>query len=97
MSRFAFKNLPVTWASVPLGKLAEIKYGKALPFEVRSMAGSVEVYGSGGIVGQHDQALHDQPSIVIGRKGSVGSVFQPRKPFWCIDTAYYLDKLRAYP
>ncbi|MFD2013407.1 restriction endonuclease subunit S [Acinetobacter vivianii] len=32
-------------------------------------------------------------SIVIGRKGSVGSIFLTQGPFWCIDTAYYLDQL----
>jgi type I restriction enzyme S subunit len=54
------------------------------------------VYGSGGQVGTHDVALHNQRSIIVGRKGSVGSIFVSDGPFWCIDTAYYLDNLSEW-
>jgi type I restriction enzyme S subunit len=91
MTRFVLPQLNESWTALPLGKLVEIKYGSALTASSRAANGRVPVYGSGGIVGSHDEALHVKASIVIGRKGSVGSVFLAKGPFWCIDTAYYLD------
>lgn len=93
MTRFVLPRLDSTWRAVPLGTLAEIKYGSALTAENRAVDGAIPVYGSGGVVGSHDQALHFERSIVIGRKGSVGSIFLTDGSFWCIDTAYYLDQL----
>ncbi|PJF03345.1 restriction endonuclease subunit S [Acinetobacter seifertii] len=93
MTRFVLPPLDSTWRTIPLGALAEIKYGSALPSASRAVDGVVPVYGSGGVVGSHDKPLHSEKSIVIGRKGSVGSIFLTQGPFWCIDTAYYLDQL----
>jgi type I restriction enzyme S subunit len=93
MTRFVLPRLDPSWLAVPLGNLAQIKYGSALTSESRAVGGEVPVYGSGGIVGTHDQALHFEKSIVIGRKGSVGSIFLTKGSFWCIDTAYYLEQL----
>lgn len=93
MTRFVLPRLDPSWYALPLGKLAEIKYGSALTSESRAVGGQVPVYGSSGIVGAHDEALHSEKSIVIGRKGSVGSIFLTKGSFWCIDTAYYLVHL----
>lgn len=93
MTRFVLPPLDESWQALPLGKLAAIKYGSALVASSRAIDGGVPVYGSGGKVGTHDAYLHNGKSIVIGRKGSVGSIFLTDGPFWCIDTAYYLDEL----
>jgi type I restriction enzyme, S subunit len=93
MTRFVLPAIDESWHVLPLGKLAAIKYGSALVASSRATEGNVPVYGSGGIVGTHDAYLHTGKSIVIGRKGSVGSIFLTDGPFWCIDTAYYLDEL----
>jgi type I restriction enzyme S subunit len=93
MTRFVLPQLDESWRALPLGELAEIKYGSALTTSSRAINGEVPVYGSGGVVGTHDEALHARASIVVGRKGSVGSIFLTEGPFWCIDTAYYLDQL----
>jgi type I restriction enzyme S subunit len=42
-------------------------------------------------VGQHEQALTDGATIVIGRKGSFGEVHYSARPVWPIDTTYYVD------
>lgn len=93
MTRFVLPKLDQSWQALPLGKLAAIRYGNALTASTRAVGGQVPVYGSGGVVGNHDEALHNERSIVIGRKGSVGSIFLTDGPFWCIDTAYFLDDL----
>lgn len=93
MSQLMLPELPPFWAGVRIGDLADIAYGKGLREDDRTGYGGVNVYGSGGIVGEHDEALHPGPSIIIGRKGSVGSVYYEPDSFWCIDTAFYLEKI----
>jgi type I restriction enzyme S subunit len=78
------------WEEVCLGDICTFKYGKALPQTLRS-GGDVPVYGSNGVVGQHDSAITTGETIVIGRKGSFGEVNFSAGPCWPIDTAYFVD------
>ena len=85
-----------------VGDLVELAYGKALKDSDRD-GGDVPVVGSGGIVGRHSRGITDAPSIVVGRKGSIGSVTWVDGPAWPIDTAYFvkprgngLDRRWAY-
>lgn len=47
------------------------------------------MYGSGGVIGTHSLALTAEPTIVIGRKGSIGAIFRSNGPSWTMDTAYF--------
>lgn len=96
MGKYVWPPLPATWHLVRFGDFAKVAYGKALKAEHRQAEGSFKVYGSGGIVGTHNEFLHEGPSIIIGRKGTVGAVYYADEPFWCIDTAYYLGELDGY-
>lgn len=79
-----------SWGRVNLGSVCQFRYGKSLPAKARS-GSSFPVVGSGGVVGYHDQALLNGPGIVVGRKGSIGSVTWLDDPYWPIDTAYYIE------
>jgi len=79
----------MSWRSSQLGDVLELRYGKALPDRDRKF-GDIPVYGSGGIGGWHDAALVSGPGVIVGRKGSVGSVFYEARNFFPIDTAYYV-------
>ncbi|MEK6667583.1 MAG: restriction endonuclease subunit S [Pseudomonadota bacterium] len=81
--------VPKGWAPVRLDTLLELAYGKALKAENRT-AGPVPVYGSGGITGWHDEPLVKTPSVVVGRKGTVGSLYWESRPFYPIDTVFYI-------
>lgn len=61
-------------AMVKLGDVINVHYGKALKADQRVSNGSVHVFGSSGIVGNHDKTLCSYPTIIIGRKGSVGAI-----------------------
>lgn len=78
---------------VQLGELCEFVYGESLKEERRSR-GKVPVFGSNGIVGRHDQAITVGPTIVIGRKGSIGEVNWSNGPCFPIDTTYYVEKTK---
>ena len=83
-------GLPVGWQWARLGSIFTLQYGAALPEKTR-VAGSIPVYGSNGQVGTHCEALVHDPSLVIGRKGSVGAVNLTSGPFWPIDTSYFVS------
>ena len=69
------------------------KYGKGLPKSNRNKNGSIPVYGSGGIDGYHDDMLTKGPTIIIGRKGTVGSVYYSEIPCWPIDTTFFISNM----
>lgn len=78
-------------AMVKLGDVINVHYGKALKADQRVSNGSVHVFGSSGIVGNHDKTLCSYPTIIIGRKGSVGAITWAPSGGWIIDTAYYVE------
>lgn len=72
-----------------LEELVDFNYGKGLP-ERERIDGDFPVYGSGGIGGYHKEALVKGPGIIVGRKGSVGTVYFEKKDFFPIDTVYFV-------
>jgi type I restriction enzyme, S subunit len=76
-----------------VGEILEFSYGKALK-EADRDGGEVPVVGSGGVVGRHSSGITDAPTIVVGRKGSIGSVTWIDGPAWPIDTAYFVRPKR---
>ena len=71
-----------------LSELATIKYGKNQK-KVLSESGNVPIYGTGGLMGYATTALYDEPSVLIGRKGTIGKVKYVEHPFWTVDTLFY--------
>ncbi|MGH6899074.1 MAG: restriction endonuclease subunit S [Geminicoccaceae bacterium] len=88
-------SLPKGWARAKLGSILPLQYGKGLTAKHRKTIGDVPVYGSSGIVGTHDEALTSGPVIIVGRKGSVGSVFLSKEACWPIDTVYFSEPSRS--
>lgn len=78
------------WGTVALGEILTLKYGRALKNGDRK-GGTVPVVGSSGIVGWHDASVVEKSTLVIGRKGSIGSLTLIEGASWPIDTAYYAD------
>lgn len=79
-----------------LGEVVRIRNGsdyKALG------AGDVPVYGSGGVMTTAGAAIHEGPSVLIPRKGSLGNLFYVDEPFWTVDTIFYteVDRARILP
>ena len=72
-----------------LGQFIPLSYGKGLPQRRRNSEGATPVYGSNGVVGHHDTPLTSGPTIVLGRKGTVGAVHFSPGPAWPIDTTFF--------
>jgi len=71
-----------------LSDLATIKYGKNQK-KVLSDSGTVPIFGTGGLMGFATTSLYDKPSVLIGRKGTIGKVKYVEQPFWTVDTLFY--------
>lgn len=82
-------KIPVDWEAISLGQITKFEYGESLS-EQKRKEGDVEVYGSNGLIGYHNEFLANGPGMIIGRKGSVGAVTWVDKYFWAIDTTYYI-------
>ncbi|PRE03194.1 restriction endonuclease subunit S [Burkholderia multivorans] len=89
-------TLPQGWSRATLGNLVQFTYGKALPSHARSGTG-FPVFGSNGVVGFHETPLTKGPTIIVGRKGSVGEVHFSTDPCSPIDTTYYIDQFYGMP
>ncbi len=78
-----------------LSDLLELRYGKGLTKEDRQ-EGPYPVYGSGGITGYHNQSLVSGPGIIVGRKGTVGSLYWEDRDFFPIDTVFFVEPLKHF-
>ena len=87
-------GVPEGWERKTIGELAPLRYGKALKEDDR-IPGPFPVYGSSGIVGAHTKAMVKGPTIIVGRKGNVGSVYWSSIDCHPIDTVYYIDSVHC--
>lgn len=87
-------ELPEGWVLPQLSSLLTVNYGKGLT-ECNRRPGRFPVYGSNGIVGQHNIPLTRATTIIIGRKGTVGAVHLSNGPCWPIDTTYFVEQFHG--
>ena len=83
-------EIPEGWGVETLEGLIELSYGKALKKTDR-VEGDFPVYGSGGLTGTHNKPLVEGPGIIVGRKGTVGSLYWEDQSFFPIDTVFYVQ------
>lgn len=77
------------WKMVKLGDVCELAYGKGLDKSDRLDSNGFPAFGANGIKTQSKVPLYDKPSVIIGRKGSVGQINKVTEPFWALDVTYY--------
>ena len=78
------------WHEKKWGDLLTLEYGKSLK-GYKEGDGEYQVFGTNGPIGWTDKYLTEGPSIIIGRKGAYRGVEYSEKPFFVIDTAFYVD------
>lgn len=77
------------WKNMTWGEIATLEYGKSLR-DYQSKQGDVPVYGTNGLIGCTDKTLCSFPSVIVGRKGAYRGIHYSSRPFFVIDTAFYL-------
>lgn len=81
--------IPASWTIGPLGDLAQLQRGFDITKSAQSEGGTVPVVSSGGVKSFHDVAAVSGPGVVIGRKGSIGSVHYVDSDYWPHDTTLW--------
>lgn len=88
MAVLSDKQREAGWTIVKLGDIAPLNYGKSLVASKR-IPGDVPVYSSAGLIDSHNEAIIDGQNIIIGRKGTIGSITWSEGPAYPIDTTFY--------
>ena len=57
--------------------------------------GDIPVFSSGGSKSLHTEAKAKAPGVVVGRKGSIGSVYYAEKDFWPHDTTLFVKDFKG--
>jgi len=82
------------WREVTLGDVLTLQRGFDITRK-QQRPGSVPVISSSGIGSYHDEPRAQGPGVVIGRKGSLGTVFFIDQPFWPHDTTLWVKDFKG--
>ena len=82
------ETLPAGWVEDKLSSFTSLEYGKS-PNSVKDEQGRYPIIGTSGTVGKATQFIWGEPSVVIGRKGTINNPIYVDEPFWAIDTTFY--------
>ncbi len=83
-------DIPEHWEIKVLKRLAKICNGQDHK-KVWDANGQFPIIGTGGTFGYTDSYLHQGPSVILGRKGTIDKPQYMEAPFWSVDTAYYTE------
>lgn len=82
--------IPEDWNHLSFGDALTIRHGRNQK-EVEATSGKYPIFGTGGQMGWANEYLCDQPSVLIGRKGSINKPRYIDQPFWTVDTLFYSE------
>ncbi len=77
------------WKQTTIGEEATLQRGFDIS-KKEQRPGCVPVVSSGGISSYHDTAKQSAPGVVMGRKGTLGSVFFVDKDYWPHSTSLWV-------
>lgn len=82
--------IPVDWEVRKLADILKIKHGKSQR-EVIDPNGIYPILGTGGEIGKTNIPIYAEPSVLIGRKGTIDIPRYMDTPFWTVDTLFYSE------
>jgi type I restriction enzyme S subunit len=88
------RNAPTKWSAGKLGDFALFQRGFDIT-KTSQVAGNIPVVSSGGIKSYHDQAAARGPGVLVGRKGSIGSLHFVEGDYWPHDTTLWCTDFRG--
>ena len=78
------------WEEKKLKSILKLEYGKPLDVSHRSPNGLYPAYGANGEKTRTNKFYFDNPSIIVGRKGSAGEITLTEEKFWPLDVTYFV-------
>ena len=82
--------IPEDWKVIKLGDILKIRHGKS-QHEIIDPNGIYPILATGGEIGRTNTPLYSEPSVLIGRKGTIDSPRYMDTPFWTVDTLFYSE------
>lgn len=79
---------------VPLGEVATFQRGHDITKKEQT-PGPYAVISSGGASSTHNEFKYEGPGVVIGRKGTLGSVYWSSEPYWPHDTTLWVKDFKG--
>jgi|AntDeeMinimDraft_4_1070355.scaffolds.fasta_scaffold02981_4 type I restriction enzyme S subunit len=80
------------WEFKSLREVLEVRHGRS-QHDVVVLDGKYPIWATGGEIGRTDIPLHEKPSVLIGRKGTIDAPRYAERPFWTVDTLFYTEIL----
>lgn len=84
----------MTLNKTKIGDQIKLQRGKDITFE-EIEKGDYPVISSSGISYYHNEGFCKSPGVVLGRKGSVGTVFLSEKDYWSHDTTLWVKDFKG--
>jgi type I restriction enzyme S subunit len=78
------------WEVKRLGDVLKVRHGKS-QHGITAPDGRYPILASGGEIGRTNAYIYDQPSVLIGRKGTIDSPQYVDSPFWTVDTLFFTE------
>ena len=82
------------WQDVRIGRMIKLQRGFDITGANES-DGHVPVISSGGLSGYSDKAMVKGPGVIVGRKGTLGTVNYIEEDFWPHDTTLWVKEFRG--
>jgi type I restriction enzyme S subunit len=78
------------WEVKRLGEVLKVRHGKS-QHGIAAPDGKYAILASGGEIGRTNAFIYDQPSVLIGRKGTIDAPQYVDTPFWTVDTLFFTE------
>src|SRR5688572_27795610 len=82
------------WFETTIGDQLTLQRGVDIT-RVQQREGAVPVVSSGGVSSYHDTAISGGPGVILGRKGTVGTVHYINGPYWPHDTTLWVKDFKG--
>lgn len=83
-----------SWSDTTIGSQVVLQRGFDIT-KAEQRDGVVPVVSSGGVSSYHDTAMVKRPGVVLGRKGTLGSVFYIDQDYWPHDTTLWVKDFKG--
>lgn len=87
-------KIPESWEVKSFIQVAELQRGFDIT-QSQQRPGTVPVVSSGGVRSYHDKPMAEAPGVIIGRKGSLGTVYFLNTDYWPHDTTLWVRDFKG--
>jgi type I restriction enzyme S subunit len=78
------------WEEQPLSDVLTVRHGRSQQ-GIEDPQGRYPILATGGEIGRTNTPIHNGPSVLIGRKGTIDRPQYRDEPFWTVDTLFYTE------